>query len=178
VRRHQQATNDAYRDARIFHILSISGFHMAILADRPALAMRNVALAELVILVVTPESLFTEGFQLSFAAVTALVAGYEAYRLRTDRMRRQGANVASQATGPLRWLRSLWLFLAATVATTLLAGFATAPIAAYHFHQTQTFAVATNLIAVPLSNLIVMPDALAAFLMMPCSMEAYPLAIM
>ena len=64
------------------------------------------------------------------------------------------------------------------MATTLLAGFATAPIAAYHFHQTQTFAVATNLIAVPLSNLVVMPAALAAFLMMPFSLEAYPLALM
>lgn len=237
-----EATNDAYRDAGIFHILSIAGLHMAIMggsvffalrfvlaglpsialrwpikkwaalaaglaafgyllisggahatirsfimifimflaiiAGRPALAMRNVALAALVILVVTPESLFDAGFQLSFAAVTALVAGYEAYRLRTYRLRRQGAGIVSQTSGPLRWLRSLWLFFAATVATTLLAGFATAPIAAYHFHQAQTFAVATNLIAVPLSNLVVMPAALAAFLMMPFSMEAYPLAIM
>jgi competence protein ComEC len=237
-----EETNEAYRDAGIFHILSISGLHMAImggsvfvairfvlagipaialrwpikkwaaaaapiaafgyllisggahatirsfimivimflaiLVDRPALAMRNVALAALFILAVIPESLFNAGFQLSFAAVTALVAGYEAYRIRTDQRRRQGLGIVSQAIGRMKWLRGLWQFLAGTIATTLLAGLATAPIAAYHFHQTQTFAVATNLIAVPLSNLVVMPAALAAFLAMPLSLEAYPLALM
>ena len=127
---------------------------------------------------VIPESLFNAGFQLSFAAVTALVAGYEAYRIRTDQRRRQQRGIVHQAIGRMNWLRGLWQFLAGTIATTLLAGLATAPIEAYHFHQTQTFVVATNLIAVPLSNLVVMPAALAAFLAMPFSLEAYPLGLM
>ena len=50
--------------------------------DRPALALRNVALSALVILVVFPESLFDVGFQMSFAAVVALVAAYEWIRER------------------------------------------------------------------------------------------------
>ena len=41
------------------------------------MALRNVALAALAILVVWPESLFDPGFQMSFAAVVALVAAYE-----------------------------------------------------------------------------------------------------
>ena len=237
-----KATNDAYRDAGIYHILSISGLHMAImggsvffalrfcfaafptialrypikkwaavaaaiaalayllisggahatvrsfimiaimflaiLVDRPALTLRNVAIAALAILIVAPESLFNAGFQLSFAAVTALVAGYEFYRMRQDRRRRLGLIKPPPERGLATWLHNIWLFTGATVATTILAGLATGPIAAFHFHHTQTYAIATNLMAVPLSNLVVMPAALAAFLAMPFSLEAYPLTIM
>ena len=50
---------------------------IAVLLDRPALTMRNVALAALLILIVSPESLFDLSFEMSFAAVVALVALYE-----------------------------------------------------------------------------------------------------
>ena len=50
---------------------------IAVMLDRPALTMRNVALAALAILVVAPESLFDPSFEMSFAAVIALVALYE-----------------------------------------------------------------------------------------------------
>ena len=57
----------------------------AVLLDRPALALRNVALSAFVILVLYPESLFDAGFQMSFAAVSGLVAGYEEVRRRVGR---------------------------------------------------------------------------------------------
>ncbi len=47
---------------------------LAMILDRPALTMRNVALAALIILVAMPESLFDPSFQMSFAAVIGLVA--------------------------------------------------------------------------------------------------------
>lgn len=50
---------------------------IAVMLDRPALTMRNVALAALVILIAAPESLFDPSFEMSFAAVIALVALYE-----------------------------------------------------------------------------------------------------
>jgi competence protein ComEC len=50
---------------------------IAVMLDRPALTMRNVALAALAILLVAPESLFDPSFEMSFAAVIALVALYE-----------------------------------------------------------------------------------------------------
>ena len=46
----------------------------AILMDRPALSMRSVALASLVLLLLRPESLIEPGFQMSFAAVVGLIA--------------------------------------------------------------------------------------------------------
>ena len=56
----------------------------AMLLDRPALALRNVALAAFVILAICPESLFDAGFQMSFAAVVGLVAAYEEVRRRFE----------------------------------------------------------------------------------------------
>jgi competence protein ComEC len=50
---------------------------IAMMLDRPALTMRNVALAALLILIVAPESLFDPSFEMSFAAVVALVALFE-----------------------------------------------------------------------------------------------------
>ena len=47
---------------------------IVVMLDRPALAKRNVALAALAIVVVAPESLFDASFEMSFAAVVALVA--------------------------------------------------------------------------------------------------------
>ncbi|MBU2531580.1 MAG: ComEC/Rec2 family competence protein, partial [Alphaproteobacteria bacterium] len=236
-----EATNDLYRDAGIFHILSISGLHMAImggsvfialrfifaalpaialrypikkwaagaaavatlayllisggahptirsfimilimfaaiLLDRPALALRNVAIAGLIILALMPESLFNAGFQLSFAAVTALIAAYEVQRTRTRKRRRAGLTLP-RSTGGWGWLVGAGWFLVGTIATTVIAGLATAPFAAFHFHTSQQYAVLTNMIAIPLSNLIVMPAALAAFIAMPFGLEAKPLALM
>ena len=41
----------------------------AVLADRPALTMRNLAFAALAVIVLEPEALLGASFQLSFAAV-------------------------------------------------------------------------------------------------------------
>src|SRR5262249_58780048 len=52
---------------------------LAILLNRPALSLRNVALAGLLILTVLPDSLIDVSFQMSFAATAALIAGYERF---------------------------------------------------------------------------------------------------
>jgi competence protein ComEC len=228
-----EATNQAFRDSGLFHILSISGLHMVIMAgavfvsirlalaavpavalrfpikkwaaagamagafgylmisgaafatvrsyimisimflavllDRPALALRNVALAALAILLLWPESLFDPGFQMSFAAVVALVSAYEWMR-RREEQRGQPA-----ARGPLR---GALLFLGGIVTSTLIASLAVAPFGIYHFHNTQQFAILANLLAIPICNLVVMPAALATLVVMPFGAEALPLGAM
>lgn len=54
----------------------------AVILDRPALALRNVAVAAFIILALFPESLLDAGFQMSVAAVTALIASHEEVRRR------------------------------------------------------------------------------------------------
>ena len=135
----------------------------AVLLDRPALALRNVALSAFVILALYPESLFDAGFQMSFAAVTGLVATYEEVRRRMGRR-----------SEPHPFLRVL-LFFGGIVFSTLIASVAVAPFAAYHFHQSQQYAVLANLVAIPICNLVVMPAALAALVLMPFGLEALAL---
>ena len=225
-----EATNNAYRNAGLFHILSISGLHMvimagavffcvrlllaalpgialrfsikkwaaltgiigalaylaisggafatvrsavqivimflAILLDRPALALRNVALAAFIILLLFPESLFDAGFQMSFAAVAGLVGAYEGVRSRF-----------ANPSEPHPVLRVV-MFFGGIVLSTLVASFAVAPFAAYHFHQSQQYAVLANLLAIPICNFAVMPAALAALILMPLGLEAVALVPM
>ncbi|WP_333794668.1 ComEC/Rec2 family competence protein [Hyphomicrobium sp.] len=220
------ATNDAYRDSGLVHILSISGLHMAIMAgavflslrlllaavpavalrypikkwaagaalvggfcyllisggsiatlrafvmvtimfvavmlDRQAIAMRNVAIAALVVLLLMPESLLDAGFQMSFAAVVALISAYEAVRARAET---QGRSV----------LRSVAFFFGGIVASTIIASLAVAPFGIFHFQVSQQYALIANLIALPICDLVVMPGALMALVLMPFGLE--PLAL-
>lgn len=151
--------------------IMLSIMFVAVLLDRPALALRNVALAALVILLLSPSSLIDVGFQMSFAAVVALISGVEAWR-DWRRARGQGRWGGSFA------LASAVRFFGAIVLTTLIATAAVAPFAAYHFHKSTQFAVLANLAVVPICNLVVMPAALAALIAMPAGLEVLPLWVM
>ncbi len=141
---------------------------LAVLLDRRGLGIRTVAWAALVILLVQPESLLGASFQLSFAAVTALVAVYE--EISEARIRR----------GPSRpriVLRPL-VYFGGVALSTLIAGSVTAPFAIFHFNRLAVFGLAANLGAVPLTALWIMPWAVLAFLLMPFGLEALALAPM
>lgn len=151
--------------------ITISIVFGAVILDRPALAMRNVALAALAVLAFIPESLFDAGFQMSFAAVVALVSAYELIRDRTERRRREPGLLFGPVLGFV-------LFFGGIILTTVIASLAVAPFSAYHFHTSQQYAVLANLIAVPVCNLIVMPAALGTLIALPLGLEALPLWIM
>ncbi|MEM1306820.1 MAG: ComEC/Rec2 family competence protein [Pseudomonadota bacterium] len=142
---------------------------IAILSDRPALSMRNVAIAALSILAITPESLLNIGFQMSFAAVVALVAVYEAV---IDRRRSQPPDIPRGA-----FMRGV-LGVGAILATTLICSVAIAPIAAFHFNHGQLLALVTNLVAVPLMNFAIMPLVIVTAIAAPLGFEAFALAPM
>lgn len=140
---------------------------LAVIVDRPAIALRTVALSALVILALWPETLLDIGFQMSFAAVTALVAAYEELRRR-----RQTGEAGLGA------LMRVGLFFGGIVLSTIVAGVAVAPFSAYYFHQSQQYAAFANLAAIPICNLVVMPAALASLIAMPFGLEALPLWVM
>ena len=119
---------------------------VAVLVDRRGISMRLVVWAAMFILLVRPESLLGASFQLSFAAVLALVAGYEALgpRLRVW----YGESGAA---------RRVLLYVGGVALTTVIAGLATAPFALFHFNRVVVYSLAANLVAVPLTALWVMP---------------------
>jgi len=144
---------------------------IAVLLDRPAITMRNVALAALAILAFSPESLFDPSFQMSFAAVIGLVAAYEALSSRE----RPPAAETNAVWRRLRWTGAIVL---GAGLTTLIAGTAVAPFAAYHFHRMTHFGIAANVIVAPLISLLIMPMALLSLLAMPFGLETWPLQAM
>ncbi|CFX41194.1 Competence protein ComEC [Candidatus Filomicrobium marinum] len=226
------ATNEIYRASGIYHILSISGLHMAImggsvfvalrflfalfpsialrfpikkwaavgamfgafgylmisggtfatvraflmitvmfsamLLDRQAVALRNVAVAAFILLILFPESVIDPGFQMSFAAVIALVASYEAINQRFR-----------APSGPHRGVHMrFFYFFSGIVLSTIIASAAIAPFAIYHFHQNQHYAVLANLAVIPICNIVVMPAALTTLVLMPLGLETLPLIVM
>lgn len=143
---------------------------IAILLDRPALTLRNVALAALFILIPFPESLLDVSFQMSFAAVTALIAAYE----RLERRRR----FTTQTSLHRRIARHAFAYVAGIALTTIVASIAIAPFAAFHFHKLAQYSLLANLAAMPVFGLLVMPMALASLIAMPLGLESYPLQVM
>jgi len=146
--------------------LMLAAVMAGVLIDREALSMRLVAWAAVAILLAAPEGLLGPSFQMSFAAVVALIACYERWALRKPDM---------EPAGTLRrWLRGF----GALALTSLVAGLATAPFAMYSFNRFTVYGLAANMIAVPVTDLWVMPWALLAMLAMPFGLEAAPLAAM
>ncbi len=137
---------------------------LAVLVDRLEVGMRLVALAAFAVLALDPYALTTASFQLSFAAVVALVAVYERLAPSLSEFRSRSGRAP--------------LFLAATLLTTVVATLATAPFAAHHFGRIAAYGLAANLIAVPLAAFWIMPTAILAMAAMPLGMEIWPLAIM
>ena len=138
----------------------------AILIDRPAISLRNLAIAAFIVLAFQPESVGEPGFQMSFAAVAALIAGWEVWR---DRERPHLAEPSSSII-----VRGAWLIargFAGIALTTLIASLATAPFAAFHFQKLATYSLAGNLAAMPLVSLVIMPAGLFALVAMPFGLE-------
>ncbi|MDA1090010.1 MAG: ComEC/Rec2 family competence protein [Proteobacteria bacterium] len=151
--------------------LMVGMVFVAVLLDRRGLSIRLVAWAALAILVVSPESLLGPSFQMSFAAVTALIATYEAL---SERRRYQDYDHSRLPP----WARKAMYYLAGVALTTLIAGAATAPFAIFHFNRFTDYGLAANLVAVPVTALWVMPWAVVAFLLMPFGVEALALTPM
>ena len=133
---------------------------VAVMIDRPAFTLRAVALAAMIVLAVRPESLTEAGFQMSFAATTALIAAFEALRGRAWWREMQGER---------------WRFLRPVIGvavTSFVAGMATAPISAFHFNTMSQYGLIANVLAVPAMGLVVMPAAVLAGLLAPLGLAA------
>ena len=134
----------------------------AVLSDRRALTMRSVAIAATLLLLWQPESLLDPGFQMSFAATAALIAGFRAVEGRVMRERLP------------RWTVPLFTLVLSSV----IAGFATAPFAAAHFNRYSDFGLIANLLTVPVMGAVVMPAGAVAALLAPVGLAAPALWVM
>jgi competence protein ComEC len=129
------------------HVPILRSFGMAALVTlgaltgRRAISLRGLALAALVVMVISPDAIVGVSFQMSFSAVLCLIAGYELARPALLRL----------GEGP--WRRPA-LYIAGLVLSSLLAGTASAPFAAYHFGRASLYYVPANMLAVPLTAFV------------------------
>ncbi len=124
---------------------------LGIALGREALTLRLVAVAALVVLLLWPESLPGASFQMSFAAITAIVALHEHPGVRALLARRDEL-----------WPMKLGRFGLGLVLTGFAVELALVPIALWHFHQAGLYGALANIVAIPLTTFVIMPlEALA-----------------
>jgi len=121
---------------------------------RDAISIRLIAAGALLVLLFRPEALAGASFQMSFAAVTAIVALHStAWSRRWFQRREEGV--------PLRIGRATL----AMVMTGLAVELALIPLALYHFHRSGLYGVGANIIAIPLTTFVIMPLEAGALLL-------------
>ena len=141
-------------------------FILAILIDRRGLTLHHVALMAILLLLLDPGALNDPAFQMSFAAVFALVAGW--YLLQGWRISR--GYFPSRAP-----LMRLARHIGGIMMASILASAASIPFVLYHFGVTTAWSVLANIIGMPLMAFIVMPAGVLALLLMPLGLEAVAL---
>ncbi|WP_146345569.1 ComEC/Rec2 family competence protein [Falsiphaeobacter marinintestinus] len=133
----------------------------AVLVDRRAISLRAVAVAAMIVMILRPESLLSPGFQMSFAATTALVAVFG--------WMRDFGGLPKQ-----RWKGAV----VGVVVSSAVAGLATAPVGAGHFNTMSHYGLIANLLCVPLMGVLVIPSAVLALCLAPFGAEALGLELM
>jgi competence protein ComEC len=136
---------------------------LAIMADRRAITFRTLAIAALVVLALAPEAVVHPSFQMSFAATLGLVALVERgmpILLATP----DNSSVARAALWGGREIAALAL-------ASVVAGVATLPFAAYHFHRVTPYGVLANLAAMPVVSGVVMPAGLLGLDAIPFGLD-------
>ena len=140
----------------------------AIMVDRPAFSMRALAFAAAIILFARPESLIEPGFQMSFAAVSGLIAVAEWEQRRA---------AAGKGEGPVSFAAAR-RYLRGIAVTSLVGSIATMPYAAFHFDRATHYAVLGNLLAMPIMGFVTMPAAALSIALMPVHLDFVPLRVM
>ena len=151
---------DVATERSLIMILAMLG---AILVDRPALSMHNLAVAAMIVLAREPESLLGPGFQMSFAAVAGLIvlAGHGSVTPGAPRQRRPQPGLARRATAPLL----------AVGLTTLVCEMATGPFSIWHFQSIYPLGMIGNAMTLPFLSLVVMPAAVIGVALTPLGLD-------
>lgn len=146
----------------------------AVLFDRAALTMRNLAISAIVVILVSPHEVVGPSFQMSFAATAALVGAYGWWSERRERQAQPVGERTLQSRA-WHWGRNAAIGL---IATSVIAGLATAVFGAWHFQRVSPLSLVANLAVMPVVSVLVMPFAVFASLAMPFGLDGLFLDVM
>jgi competence protein ComEC len=135
-----------------------------VMFDRPAITFRTISIAAFIVLLIAPQAVLHPSFQMSFAATLALISGFQ-YGMM---------NWHAKADTSLGARAALWGVreVAALAFASFIAGLATEPFSAYHFHRVAPYGVIANLLAMPVVSAMVMPMGILGVLTMPFGFDA------
>ena len=154
--------------AAIRSFIMTSMIIMAIIIDRTSTPMRAIALAASIILLISPENIIHPSFQMSFAAVLALIACFELFgKIKFD-------------FADFNFIQKGLFYLTSLSFASLVAGLATMPFALYHFSQSSNYSILANLLAVPITSFLLMPCVVLTFILYPLHLEflsLYPMKL-
>jgi competence protein ComEC len=136
---------------------------LGVMVDRQTLTFRTLTVAAFAVLLLAPEAVVHPSFQMSFAATLALIAGYQG---GLSWMSKEGET-------PMAARVALWggREVVGLVLVSLLAGTATIPYIAYHFHRVSPYGVIANLLAMPVVSVVVMPAGILGLVTMPLGLD-------
>ena len=137
---------------------------IAVIVDRRAITFRTLAVAAMIVLALAPEALVHPSFQMSFAATLGLVALVQVGM----------PNLLSSPDHSTTARIALWggREIVMLLLASLIAGLATTPYAAFHFHRITPYGVLANLGAMPVVSALVMPAGLLGLLAAPFGLDS------
>ncbi len=136
----------------------------AVLFDRAALTMRNLAISAIAVIVVSPHEVVGPSFQMSFAATAALVGAYAGW---SDYRAGRATSPPPRRSLPGFLTRKFLLAMGGLAMTSIIAGSATVLFAIWHFQRVSPLSLFANLAIMPIVSLVVMPFAVLGALAMP-----------
>ncbi len=155
-------------------LVMTSIFLFAVIVERPSISMRNLGLAAVFVLIVEPEALLGASFQLSFAAVAALVAVWEARLAAMNRARAAPMTEApaSRFAEIRHWLsQARWHGLGAALFATFCATAATSSFMAANFHEFSPYVLIGNPLTLAMIEFFAVPAALVGTLLYPLGLD-------
>ncbi len=147
---------------------------LGVLFDRRAISMQTISWAAVIVLLFSPEALIGASFQMSFAAVIALIAFYEKFAAPLQRFLNSGYG---SSFGIIKICKILFLYIIGILISDLVASLATLPFAIYHFNRIAIFTSLANLMAGPIIGFVIMPFTLLSLLLMPLGLDVWCLKI-
>jgi competence protein ComEC len=140
---------------------------IAIMLDRSPFSLRLIAFAALMVMITAPYSLIGVSFQMSFAAVAGMICFFDHYQPIFTRLRSHAG-----------FIRKALLYMGGLIITSIIAGAMTGLFSLYHFQQFSVYGVLSNMLAVPLTGVVIMPFAILSLILMPLGWEGFALDIM
>ena len=139
--------------------IMVSLIFMAIMIDRMPNPHRGVALAALIILIISPNVIFSVSFQFSFAAILVLITTYNFIRKYELGSRDRPIYL------------KLFFYLFGIIISSIAVELVIAPLSIYHFNNFIAYSVLANLLAIPLTSFTTMPLGFLSLFLMPLGLE-------